>query len=144
MHVEGPFSEFRDDMRTFIQDLLKPSDQPARRWQFCELLLVGFMPNKGCHEIVKDLDQWQTAYQRMRSPDADVHDLIDEFNDMMVYLKPPIFLEELNNEYADGKKQKHTSVFVIDWMVKQYSLEGPLIMVMKTVQNVFLMMPNLS
>ena len=76
MHVEGTFSEFRDDMRTFIQDLLKPRNQPARRWQFCDLLLVGF-------------------------------------------------IEELNNEFADGNKQKHTSVFVIDWMVKQYSLEGP-------------------
>ncbi len=44
IHVESPVSQFIDDMEKFIQDFLKPSDQPApRKWKLCELLLVAFM-----------------------------------------------------------------------------------------------------
>jgi hypothetical protein len=129
VYIESTVSEFRDDMRKFIQDFLKPTDQPApRKWNLCELLIVAFMQEKGAYdpEIAQTFDSW-----RSKCFDPTVN-LIDEFHEMMMALEPPIFtqinhesLDALSDGTADGKpfpfsggKRNHISIFVIDWMVQ--------------------------
>jgi len=116
MYVDSPVSRFREDMREFMQSFLQADDQPVpRKWKLCELLLVAFMRDKvaaSCDEVIaENLDAWQGWCE---DPEEN---LTDAFHKLMHSLKPPVF-EELKYDFAKSDKQNHTSLFVIDWMVR--------------------------
>jgi len=117
MHVDNDVFEFREDMTQFMESFLKAGDQPApRKWKLCELLLVAFMRDKvapNCNTVIaKNLEAWQ---EKCEDPEEN---LIDYFHQMMKLLKPPVF-EELEYNFAISSKQNHSSIFVIDWMVRR-------------------------
>jgi hypothetical protein len=126
VYIERLVTAFKDDMTNFIEGFLKnPNDQSApRKWKLCELLLVRFMRDKvapACDEkMAVNLNFWEEQCQDSES------DVIHEFNEMMLVLKSSLsdarkFLEIFNAlgyKFADGDKDNHTSVFVIDWMVQ--------------------------
>jgi len=116
MHLNNDVGQFRDDMKQFMQSFLQSGDEPApRKWKLCELLLVAFMRDKvapSCNSVISEnLEAWQG---KCEDPDEN---LIDCFHDMMQVLQPPIF-KELEYDFAIHSKQNHTSIFVIDWMVR--------------------------
>ena len=61
--------------------------------------------------IAENLEVWQGWCE-----DPDIN-LIDSFDELMQMLKPPIF-HELNYNFPKTSKQNHSSIFVINWMVR--------------------------
>jgi hypothetical protein len=121
MHVKSPVHDFRDDMKKLIEGFLKPpssevAEQPAlRQFRLCELLLVAFMKDNiaPCpdDEIAENLEVWQ---EKCEDPAAD---LITAFSALMLSLKPSV-LDDIGYDFAESRRQNHTSIFVIDWMVQ--------------------------
>ncbi len=87
----------------------------AGKWSLCELLLVAFMKDKiaPCpdDEIPENLEVWQ---EQCEDPAAN---LITAFSELMLSLKPSV-LNDIGYDFADSRRQNHTSIFVIDWMVQ--------------------------
>jgi len=123
MHIDSDVREFRNDMKKFMESFINPiesSDQAApRKWRLCELLLVGFMRNTvACDSQIKEhLVVWNETFA---DPDEN---LIDEFHELMVMLKLPVF-KEIGYEFDESKKPNQTSIFVVDWMARQFLPAG--------------------
>jgi hypothetical protein len=119
MHIDMEVSQFREDMKTFMQSFLQADDQPTptggqpapRKRKLCELLLVAFMRDKiapSCDAVIaENLLVWQGWCEDSNK------NLIDRFHKLKQSLKPPIF-EELNYVFSKSSKLNHTSIFVID------------------------------
>jgi len=131
MHIDKEVSQFREDMKTFMQSFLQADDQPTptggqpapRKRKLCELLLVAFMRDKiapSCDAVIaENLLVWQGWCEDSNK------NLIDRFHKLMQSLKPPVF-EELNYSFSKSSKLNHTSIFVIDWMVRHSGWALPL------------------
>jgi len=109
-------SQFRNDMKQNLQSFLTGDDGLAsRKWRLCEVLLNAFLRNKvalSCDSMIaENLDVWQGWCE-----DPDIN-LIDSFDELMQMLKPPIF-HDLNYNFPKTSKQSHSSIFVINWMVR--------------------------
>jgi len=117
MHMDRNVDQFREDMKQFMQSFLRSNEPAPRKWKLCELLLVAFMrdkvaPSWFCDPVLaENLEAWQGWCE---DPDKN---LIDAFHKLMHSLKPSVF-EALEYDFAKSGKQNHTSLFVIDWMVR--------------------------
>ena len=117
MHMDRNVDQFREDMKQFMQSFLRSNEPAPRKWKLCELLLVAFMrdkvaPSWSCDPVLaENLEAWQGWCE---DPDKN---LIDAFHKLMHSLKPSVF-EALEYDFAKNGKQNHTSLFVIDWIVR--------------------------
>ena len=123
MYIDSQVYQFRNDMKQNLQSFLTDNrGHSSRKWRLCELLLVAFMRNlvAPCVAMIaENLEVWQGWCE-----DPDIN-LINSFDELMQMLKPPIF-HELNYNFPKTSKQNHSSIFVINWMVRDSEWALPL------------------
>ena len=122
MHIDNDVREFREDMKKFVESFIKPNESSgqtaSRKWRLCELLLVGFMRNKvACDSIKEQLVVWNETCD---NPDDN---LVVEFHELMVELNLPVF-KDIGYDFAKSQKPHQTSIFVVDWMARQFLPPG--------------------
>jgi len=123
VRVDNDVSEFKEDMKRFVESFLDGRDRPlSRKRSLCELLLVAFMRNKvalSCDDVIaENLVVWQEKCE-----EAD-ENLIDAFHKLMQSLKPHIF-QELDYTIVESNKKNHISIFVINWIVQHSDYKIP-------------------
>lgn len=118
MHVScDTVSEFREDMKAFIQGFL--DGKPGQRtWKTYELLLLAFMRDKvapACdHEVSENLDVWHEKCE------DEEEDIVSSFHLLMESLQKldskPAFFADIGYTDTQASKSDGISIFAINWM----------------------------